>query len=92
MKLPDVFHRAKSLIALHARGLVTDPVLIEKIGLVHAADDRERILRQELQDVIAAFKNVTVPEKQAIIKEYRAEKKRFKEKTTPMLKLLDKMD
>lgn len=90
IKLPDVIHRAKRIINnnLYSEG----SFIHSKVHELEEERQNESRLNVQLKEISDFYSVVLKPQKNSIIQKYREERKLFKEKTTPMLKRLDRID
>lgn len=92
MKIPDVLHRAKQLISLCEQGHTHDIFLKEKIKEMKNITCMESILQLRIQDAHKNFKDCIMPHKKQLLAQFRHERKIFKEKTNPLLEIMDQLD
>ena len=92
LKTPDVFHRAKTLIEQETKGITSDPFIKRKMLDINESERMILIQEKELLNHKEMFKNVIKPRKEQILRHYRLLRKEFKEKSSPLLKELDRID
>lgn len=92
LKAPDVFHRAKTLIENEKNGLTSDMFVKSKMEIISESERMRLIHEENLSQHKETFKNVTKPRKEDILRQYRNLRKQFKERSSPLLKELDKID
>tara|TARA_Y100000748_G_C15420866_1_gene459286 strand:+ start:320 stop:952 length:633 start_codon:yes stop_codon:yes gene_type:complete len=92
MKPPDVFQRARQLIDQQKSGQANDVFVRDRMIEIRDSETRELQHQGELSRAVRHYKEVLKPRKNEILREYRQLRQRFKEETTPLLKMLDKID
>lgn len=92
LKAPDVFHRAKALIEKERTNMTSDAFVRDKMQIISEAERVRGVHEQELLGHKDVYKRVTKPRKDDILREYRQLKKQFKDKSSPLLKELDRID
>ena len=92
LKVPDVFHRAKTLIQKQRDGLTSDSFVQDKMEVISESERMKLIYEKDLQQHKEIFKNVTKPRKEDLLRQYRILRKQFKDKSSPILKQLDEID
>ena len=92
LKAPDIFHRAKLLIAKEKDGITSDSFVKDKMDVISESERMRLIYEKDLIQHKEIFKNVTKPKKEGLLRQYRILRKQFKDKSSPILKQLDDMD
>ena len=92
MKPPDIFQRARQLIDQQKSGQTNDIFVRDRMTEIRDSETRELEHQNHLSQAVRHYKEVLKPRKNEILREYRHLRQRFKEETTPLLKMLDRID
>lgn len=92
LKVPDVIHRAKSLIEKETNGTLCDAFVKQKVEELNESERMILIHEKDMLNQRESFEKVSIPKKEKILREYRMMRKEFKKKSTPLIKLLDEID
>ena len=92
LKAPDIFHRAKKLIDQEVYSLNSDAFVRDKMNVIEEAERMKKIHESNLSNTKEKFKNILKPKKDELLKQYRILRTQFKDRSSPLLKMLDEID
>ena len=93
MRPPDVMQRARSILSAFDAGTTQlQPELQQRIANVRQKEAEIQSAIAEMKAQQQVFRNVGQVRKNALLREYRAVRAEFRERTGPMLRELDWID